>query len=143
TPYRVYGGFQDSGTWGGPSRTDNPAGIVNGDWSQVLDLDGFHCQVPPDDPDTLFAEGQYGRLHRIDLRQRRRVPIRPGADRPAATAFRFNWSAPLVLSAHDPRALYFGGNVLFKSPDRGASWRGLRPGPAPRRPGPRAPRPVP
>ncbi len=41
--------------------------------------------------------------------------------------FRFNWSSPLVLSPNNPRTLYFGGNHLFKSVDRGDSWRIISP----------------
>jgi photosystem II stability/assembly factor-like uncharacterized protein len=38
-------------------------------------------------------------------------------------AFRWNWSTPFVLSAHNPRTLYLGANHLFKSSDRGETWR--------------------
>jgi hypothetical protein len=114
--------LQDNGSWGGPSRTDNPAGILNRDWGRVLGFDGFHCQVPPDDPSTVYAEGQYGRLYRLDLRRRVSTPIRPPS---RGETVRYNWSAPLLLSAHDSRTLYFGGNVLFKSTDRGSNWRRL------------------
>jgi len=118
--YRIYGGLQDNGSWGGPNRTDNPAGILNRDWTRVLGFDGFFCQVPPDDPSIVYAEGQYGRLHRIDLRNRRSAQIRPNV--PNET-FRYNWSAPLLISPHDSRTLYYGGNVVFKSADRGTSWK--------------------
>jgi photosystem II stability/assembly factor-like uncharacterized protein len=36
--------------------------------------------------------------------------------------FRFNWSSPLILSPHDSHTLYFGGNHLYKSTDRGDTW---------------------
>jgi photosystem II stability/assembly factor-like uncharacterized protein len=122
SPYRIYGGLQDNGSVGGPSRTSNPAGILNRDWTRILGFDGFQCAVPPDDPLTVYAEGQYGRLHWVDLKTRRSISIQPRrrADTPA---YRFNWSAPIVLSAHDTRTLYFGGNHLFKSTDRGNTWR--------------------
>ena len=41
--------------------------------------------------------------------------------------FRFNWSSPLILSPNNPRTVYFGGNHLFKSVDRGNSWRIISP----------------
>jgi photosystem II stability/assembly factor-like uncharacterized protein len=123
TPYRIFGGLQDNGSWGGPSRTSNPAGIQNSDWFRILGFDGFQCAAPPDDPLTVYAEGQYGRLHRIDLRTRKATSIQPLLPKPGPPAFRFNWSAPVVLSAHDSKTLYFGGNYLFKSTDRGTTWR--------------------
>jgi photosystem II stability/assembly factor-like uncharacterized protein len=127
TPYRIYGGMQDNGTLGGPSRTSNSAGILNKDWTQILSLDGFQCQVAADDPFLVYAEGQFGHLHRIDLRHRKPVSIQPRPSRPDTPAFRFNWSAPLLLSRHDAKALYFGGNLLFKSSDRGNTWRIISP----------------
>ncbi len=41
--------------------------------------------------------------------------------------FRFNWSSPIVLSAHNPETIYFGGNHLFKSTDRGDRWMIISP----------------
>lgn len=126
-PFHLYGGLQDNGTWGGPNQTEHPWGILNDDWKRVLDMDGFHCQVPPDDPQTVYAEGQYGRLYRLELALRRSVSIRPTSRRADAPAYRFNWSAPLLLSAHDTKTLYYGGNQLFKSTDRGDTWRIISP----------------
>ena len=137
TPYRIYGGLQDNGSWGGPSRTDNPAGILNADWFRILAYDGFYCQAPRDDPFTVYAEGQFGLLHRINLRTRQAIPIHPRARR-GTSAFRFNWSTPLAISAHDAKTLYYGGNYLFKSTDRGQSWRIISPDLTRGQPGPYA-----
>jgi photosystem II stability/assembly factor-like uncharacterized protein len=125
-PYRVYGGTQDSGTWGGPSATRSKEGIVPADWSRVLAYDGFHCQVDPADPDTVYAEAQYGRLHRINVRTGKEQEIQP---RPPERApeYRFNWCAPVLLSPHDPRVLYLGGNHIFRSSNRGDEWEALSP----------------
>jgi photosystem II stability/assembly factor-like uncharacterized protein len=41
--------------------------------------------------------------------------------------FRFNWNSPLVLSAHNPRTVFVGGNHLFESVDRGETWRIISP----------------
>lgn len=43
------------------------------------------------------------------------------------SVFRFNWSAPIVLSPHNPRTVYFGGNHLFRSLDRGDRWMIISP----------------
>jgi hypothetical protein len=67
-PYRVYGGLQDNGSWGGPTRTNHPDGIVLDDWKKVFGQDGFHCACDPTDPSTVYAEGQYGNLQRNALR---------------------------------------------------------------------------
>ena len=41
---------------------------------------------------------------------------------PATEVFRFYWNTPIVLSPHNPRLIYAGGNKLFKSLDRGDTW---------------------
>ena len=69
-PYRVYGGLQDNGSWGGPSRSLSGA-LLNEDWIAVLGGDGFVCQVDPSDPDIVYSESQDGSM----------VPAQP-EDRP-------------------------------------------------------------
>ncbi|HYT89894.1 MAG TPA: hypothetical protein VEL76_14405, partial [Gemmataceae bacterium] len=39
-PYRVYGGLQDNGSWGGASATRNIEGIGLSDWYRILGADG-------------------------------------------------------------------------------------------------------
>src|SRR5262249_13607967 len=96
-PYRVYGGLQDDGTWGGPSATRSGVRVTLADWTRGLARDGFQCQVDPADPDTVYAESQYGGLTRVNVRTGESKGIAP---KPAdgAPAYRFNWCAPLLLS---------------------------------------------
>jgi photosystem II stability/assembly factor-like uncharacterized protein len=125
-PYRVYGGLQDSGTWMGPSATRSREGITLADWSRVFGYDGFQCQVDPNDHDTLYVESQYGHPRRINLRTGAGKDLQPRA--PAKTPeYRFNWNAPLLLSPHDPRVVYFAGNHVFRSVNRGDDWKVVSP----------------
>jgi len=119
--YYVYGGTQDNRSWGGPSRTRNRAGIVNSDWFQTVGGDGFYAAIDPTDPDIVYSESQNGGLVRYDGRTGERKSIRPQA-KLGEKGYRFNWSAPLLISPHDPKTIYFASNVLFRSPDRGDSW---------------------
>jgi photosystem II stability/assembly factor-like uncharacterized protein len=119
-PYRVYGGLQDNGTWVGVSQTRRQEGITPADWFRILPGDGFQCQVDPSDPDVVFAETQYGGLHRLNLRSEGSLDIKPRSSR--GIAYRFNWSAPILLSPHQPQTFYYGGNVLFASTTRGDTW---------------------
>ena len=121
--YHVYGGTQDNGSWGGPVGTRFSSGVSNEDWTYTAGGDGFYSQVDPTDSDIVYAESQYGVLFRLNRRtgERRRIqPWQPQeGERPA---YRWNWSAPLLISPHDPHTLYFGANVLFRSRNRGDSW---------------------
>jgi photosystem II stability/assembly factor-like uncharacterized protein len=134
-PYRVYGGLQDNGTWGGPSATRRADGITLDDWYRVLVGDGFQCQVDPADPDTVYAEQQWGRPHRVNVKTLKGKLIQPQAPR-GQPAYRFNWSTPLLLSPHNPRVLYAPGNHVFRSADRGETWRILSPDLTRGQPGP-------
>jgi photosystem II stability/assembly factor-like uncharacterized protein len=125
-PYWVYGGLQDNGTWGGPSATRNVDGVSAANWSRVLGMDGFHCQVDPRDSDRVYAEGQYGELRRVNVGTGEAVNIRPTPPQ-GQPEYRFNWSTPLLLSPHDPNTIYYGGNVLFRSRDRGDRWEVISP----------------
>jgi len=122
--YHVYGGTQDNFTLGGPSRTKNIQGITNADWFVLQDGDGFLCKVDPRDPNTVYAELQYGVLVRFDRRTGQRVGIQPqpGPDEPP---LRWNWDSPLLLSPHSPTRIYFAANKLFRSDDRGDSWKAI------------------
>ncbi|MEL6430790.1 MAG: hypothetical protein AAFR54_16510, partial [Planctomycetota bacterium] len=122
-PFRVFGGTQDNGTWGGPSTSRDPRGIHPMEWFKVGGGDGFYAQIDPRDPDTVYAESQFGWVYRTDLSRGTRASIRPKKPEDAKEdALRFNWNSPILISKHNPEVIYFGGNRLFKSFDRGDSW---------------------
>src|SRR5262249_47327020 len=75
--YRVYGGLQDNGTWGGPGRTRGATGPINEDWISVGGGDGFRCAVDPNDPDLVYYESQNGAMGRRNLRTGEVGSIRP------------------------------------------------------------------
>src|SRR5262245_33990656 len=60
TPYRVYGGLQDNGSWGGPSSTRYDDGVTTADWRSYLGGDGFQAAADPKDSTTVYLESQYG-----------------------------------------------------------------------------------
>ena len=121
TPYRVYGGLQDNGSWGGPSRTTFRQGISNEDWVRVGGGDGFYTQVVPGDPDTMYVESQNGNLRRLNRRSGETKTIRPEPDE-GEDRYRFDWNSPIVVSPDDPDLVLYGGNRLFFSRDRGDAW---------------------
>lgn len=115
--YRVYGGLQDNGTWGGPSFTKSNGGPVNSDWVRVGGGDGFRCAVDPNDPDLVYFESQNGALQRRNFRTGEFGRIRPPQKK--GVSYRFNWNTPFLLSNHNSRIYYCAGNYVFKSLDRG------------------------
>ncbi len=122
--YNIYGGTQDNNMQGGPSRTDNVHGIMNSDWYVVLFGDGHQPATEPGNPDIIYAEWQQGNLTRVDKTTGEIVYIQP---QPAEgdPVERFNWDAPILVSPHDPKTLYFASQRVWKSTDRGDSWKAI------------------
>ncbi len=122
--YNVYGGTQDNNTQGGPSRTDNIHGIRNADWQIILGGDGHQPATEPGNPDILYAQWQQGNLMRYDRKTGEIVYIKPqpGIDE---VPERYNWDAPILVSPHDPKRLYFASQRVWKSEDRGDSWEAI------------------
>ncbi|MBT3648650.1 MAG: glycosyl hydrolase [Flavobacteriales bacterium] len=119
--YNVYGGTQDNNTIGGPSRTTNAHGISNFDWYVTRGGDGFEPAVDPTDPNIVYSQAQYGWLARFNKETGERVNIKP-VERKGEDAYRWNWDAPLLISHHDNKRLYFSANKVFKSDSRGDAW---------------------
>ena len=123
--YSVYGGTQDNNSFGCPARNKN-ANLINADCFITMGGDGFYSRVDPKDPNTIYANMQNGNMVRFDRRTGERVSIQP---QPAKgdPAMRWNWDAPVIISPHSNTRLYFGAQRLYRSDDRGDSWRPVSP----------------
>ena len=119
--YNVYGGTQDNNSQGGPSRTVNHVGIRNSDWFVTMFGDGHQSAVDPTNPDIIYAQWQQGNLTRFDRRTGERIYIKPQA-REGEPPDRYNWDAPILISPHDSKTLYFGTQRVWKSENYGDSW---------------------
>ncbi len=122
--YNVYGGTQDNGSHKGPSQTLRSSGIMNRDWEVVLGADGHQSATEPGNPNISYGEFQEGFLWRIDHKTKEAVYIRPepGLDEPYE---RFNWDAPILVSQHDPKRLYFASQRVWRSDNRGDDWTAI------------------
>jgi len=132
TPYRVLGSLQDFGTASGPSNSLHGGGIFVSDWHSVGGGEAGHVVADPSDPDTVWAGEYLGYLSRFDGRtgQAPHVGIYPdnGSGHGAADQrFRFQWTAPIAISPHDPRVVYHAANVLFRTSDGGQTWKAISP----------------
>jgi len=128
--YNLTGGLQDNGTWTGPSRNREPAGIMNDDWRMISFGDGFYAIANSDNPDVYLTESQGGSVVKTDMRNREQQSVVPyfGVGGAAENdKYRFNWNAPLILSPHDKNTVYLGGSVVFKSTDFGKTWTAISP----------------
>lgn len=119
--YKIYGGTQDNGSHGGPSQTTSSDGIANSDWWKTLGADGHQSAIEPGNPDITYGEFQQGFLWRIDQTTRETVYIQPQAQE-GDPYERFNWDAPILVSPHDPKRLYFASQRVWRSDNRGDDW---------------------
>jgi photosystem II stability/assembly factor-like uncharacterized protein len=124
--YNVYGGTQDNNTLGGPVRTRTNHGIMNQDWFVTTGGDGFQSQVDPAEPNIVYSESQHGVLIRYDRLTGEEMDIQPQPG-PDGTPLRWNWDSPLLISPHAHTRLYFAAQQVFRSDDRGDSWRAVSP----------------
>ena len=130
--YHVMGGLQDNGSWTGPSRTREPAGIMNDDWRMVSFGDGFYVINNPDNPNQYLSESQGGDIVWTDFTSREQQSINPwgrgsGGGPAAGQKYRFNWNSPIVFSPHEKTTVYLAGNVVFRTPDFGKTWQQISP----------------
>jgi photosystem II stability/assembly factor-like uncharacterized protein len=131
-PYRVAGALQDIGTAQGPSDTLASGGIARRDWYSVGGGEAGHVVSKPDDPDIVYAGEYLGYISRYDHRTRQARHVGAWPDNPSGWAgeamkYRFQWTAPIAASPHDPEVIYHGANVLFRSHDGGQTWATISP----------------
>jgi photosystem II stability/assembly factor-like uncharacterized protein len=124
--YNVHGGAQDNGSQMGPSRTLNANGISNFDWTITYGADGYACAIDPTDPNTVYVEWQMGNMLRYDKKSHETVYISPRAE-PGDPPLRFNWDSPILISPFSHMRIYYAGQFVWRSDDRGDSWMRISP----------------
>ena len=125
TPYNVYGGLQDNGSWRGPSATWDQGGIPSSAWSVLGGGDGFGTVPDPADPSTGYSMAQNGYLIRWDLKTGELKDARPAP--PDGVRLRFNWNAGIAVDPFTPGTVYYGSQFLHRSVDRGRTWTTISP----------------
>ncbi len=131
-PFQVACALQDIGTTQGPSDTLDRAGIRNTDWHGVGGGEAGWVVSDPADPNIVYAGEYLGYLSRYDHRTGSERNVSPWPENPSGHGgedmrYRFQWTAPIAGSPHDPKVIYYGANVIFRTADGGQSWAVISP----------------
>jgi photosystem II stability/assembly factor-like uncharacterized protein len=129
TPYYVYGAQQDNSSVAIASRSDDGA-IGRDNWYPVGGGEAGYIAPDPRDPNIVYAGDYQGNLTRFDRRtnQVESIAVWPeltDARGAAPLDHRFQWTAPIVTSPHDPNTVYYGGERVFKTSDSGKHWEAI------------------
>jgi photosystem II stability/assembly factor-like uncharacterized protein len=128
-PFTVCGGLQDNGSWCTPASTNMSYGISFKDAYNVGGGDGMHAAFADDH--TLLVSSQNGNTGRLDLDTMERQAIGPvqpeEKPRPGNPGSRWYWTAPLIVSTHDSNTIYTAADAVFRSDDRGVTWKPISP----------------
>ena len=129
-PYYLYGSQQDNSSVAIASRGSEGGTIDREDWYPVGGGEAGYIAPYPPDPDIVFAGDYQGLLTMFDKRTGQAKVIGASAvlsdgKGAAGLPHRFQWTAPLLISPHDPNILYHGGERLFRTTDRGMHWEAI------------------
>ncbi|MEP3209929.1 MAG: hypothetical protein ABJN95_12100 [Maribacter sp.] len=124
TPYNVYGGLQDNGSWYGPSSSSG--GINAGDWNSIGGGDGFRVLKHPK-KNIIYSEVYNAEIvWRYDVDKQLVKTVQPLQTKDA-DKLRFNWNPPMAISNTQPDRFYMGSQYLHKSEDMGDTWEIISP----------------
>jgi hypothetical protein len=88
--------------------------------------DGMYNVVDPTDSRWVYNTRELNSMGRMDQKTGVRTPIAPSRP-PGQPRLRYNWIAPIALSPHDPKTVYAGAQVLFRSRNQGDTWEEISP----------------
>lgn len=130
-PYWVYGAQQDNSTVRIASRTTG-GGIDREHWHSVGGGESGHIAPRHDNPDIVYAGSYGGLITRWDYETRSSRIISPWPENPMGWGagdlkYRFQWTAPILVSKFDSDVLYHCAQVVFKSTNEGQSWKIISP----------------
>ncbi len=130
-PYYIYGAQQDNTTVAIAS-AGLDGSIDRSDWYPVGGGESGYIAPEPTDPQIVYAGSYGGEITRYDHRTHQEQAVNPWPINPIGWAaadvkHRFQWTEPIVFSPHDPKTLYFAGEVLFKTTDGGMNWTIISP----------------
>jgi photosystem II stability/assembly factor-like uncharacterized protein len=136
-PYYVYGTQQDNSSVAVPSST-NHSGIAWADCYIAGTGESGYIVPHPDDYNIVYvgaigsSPGGGNALQRYDHRTKQIRLITTWPEMMTGRGaiehkYRFAWTYPIIVSPHDSKVIYIGGNLVFRSTNEGQSWEPISP----------------
>jgi photosystem II stability/assembly factor-like uncharacterized protein len=132
--YSICTGLQDNSSWCAPSDTKNGIGVLSRDWTSIAGGDGVWAMPDPLDPTLFWTDTQDGSLSIYDSKAKQSIDVSPYPNDAftnlkgiSDNKYRFDWNSPLAFDPSDGHIAYFGGNVVFRTSDRGRTWTPISP----------------
>ncbi len=132
-PFMVCAALQDNEAFCGPSNSRSYDGITGRDWRVTVGGDGMWAVPDPADARYVFADSEDGYLLRYDWNDEDFRYVGPYNATSAArfdlrlAKYRFNWDSPIAFAPWNPQIMWYGGDVVFQSTDRGEHWSPISP----------------
>jgi photosystem II stability/assembly factor-like uncharacterized protein len=132
-PYWVCAGLQDNNAWCAPNNTQDPSGIQNKAWINVVGGDGEWAVSDPIDPNYIWSDSENGVLivqNKVTKDGWFVQPYLQTADESfdnTKAKRRFNWETPIAFAPWDGHIAWVGSNVLHQTTDRGKHWTVISP----------------
>lgn len=124
TPYNVYGGLQDNGSWMGPGYVLKERAIYNYLWKTVGGGDGFDTEPDPEKPGAGYGMSQGGSLYYFDTATGTSRSIVPTE---SDVKHRYNWNAGFAVDPFHPATIYLGSQFVHRSKNKGKTWEIISP----------------
>ncbi|MBT3749777.1 MAG: hypothetical protein HOG34_12420, partial [Bacteroidetes bacterium] len=129
-PFKIYGSVQDHFSFSGEVNLSRGRDRIQPvKWNSAPGGEGSTHAVDPRDPGVVYSCGFYGSLSRTSINSRGRrnnkniLPVMDEGEKP----LRGQWVAPFILSPHNPDIIYHGMQYVFRSRDRGNTWKQISP----------------
>ncbi|MGZ4787166.1 MAG: VPS10 domain-containing protein [Terriglobales bacterium] len=130
-PYWIYGAQQDNTSIAIASRGEGSS-IDRSDWYAAAGGESGFIIADPRDPLITYGGGYQGELnqynkHTWQTKEISAQSVVSDAMGAAKVEHRFQWTAPLMFSPHDPNVIYHAAERIFKTSDGGMHWEAISP----------------
>lgn len=132
-PYRLYGEQQDNSTIMVPSLPPMASRPLDPrqHWAAIAGCETGPIAVHPDNPNIIYGgcKGRFSRYNHVTGQEKQYwvYPYFNYGHAASEMPFRFQRTAPIELSPHNPEVIYHGSQFVHKTTNEGVNWQTISP----------------